>query len=513
MGSSKQIRLGAVMSYVAIGFNSIAGLIYTPWMIHKIGRADYGLYTLATSLLAYFMMDFGVGSALARFIAKYRAEGNEAQVRQLLGLTAKMFLALDFLFLLAVVVLYFFVPGIFAKLEPPELAKFKVIYCIVGFFSVIKFPFLPLNGVFVGYEQFVFLKVADLIRKMLTVVLMVLALTLGYGLYALVLVNALVGLLIIAVQCAFLFWKAAVRVSWRHFDRNLLREIFSFSVWVTLVLLAQRLFVNIAPTILGVFSGTKEIAVFAVGMTVEGYFYMLTNAVGGFFLPRISRMMAANDHAAIEQLLARNGRLQLLLMGAILITFAALGREFIPLWVGRDFARSYFVALLLMIPDLIVSSQQIAYMTLHAQNKVKYHALSLLCTSPISVVMSILLSRVWGAVGAALGICIALLVCHVTMNIVFRRQLRLDVWRFFMTCHCRLLPVFGLSLGVIWGLGMLVPAKSLLIFVPKAGMLTGLHAVLMWVLAMNVYEKDFVKSLAGKVWARTAKNTNGGALG
>lgn len=67
MNSSKQIKLGALISYFAIAFNIVAGLIYTPWMISKIGQSNYGLYTLATSVISMFVMDFGMGAAVTRF--------------------------------------------------------------------------------------------------------------------------------------------------------------------------------------------------------------------------------------------------------------------------------------------------------------------------------------------------------------------------------------------------------------------------------------------------------------
>ena len=43
-----QLKMGAMLAYFTMAFNIVAGLIYTPWMVAKIGQADYGLYTLAT---------------------------------------------------------------------------------------------------------------------------------------------------------------------------------------------------------------------------------------------------------------------------------------------------------------------------------------------------------------------------------------------------------------------------------------------------------------------------------
>ena len=46
-----QIRTGAIISYVALFLNIVIGLLYIPWMINTIGKADYGLYTLAMSVI------------------------------------------------------------------------------------------------------------------------------------------------------------------------------------------------------------------------------------------------------------------------------------------------------------------------------------------------------------------------------------------------------------------------------------------------------------------------------
>ena len=51
---NNQIKLGAIISYLSIGFNILAGLLYTPWMVQQIGKSNYGLYTLATSLITLY---------------------------------------------------------------------------------------------------------------------------------------------------------------------------------------------------------------------------------------------------------------------------------------------------------------------------------------------------------------------------------------------------------------------------------------------------------------------------
>ena len=61
-----QIKFGAILSYVSIAVNIIAGLLYTPWMVNQIGGDDYGLFTIVNSLITLFMVDFGLSAATSR---------------------------------------------------------------------------------------------------------------------------------------------------------------------------------------------------------------------------------------------------------------------------------------------------------------------------------------------------------------------------------------------------------------------------------------------------------------
>ena len=47
-------------------------------MLNMLGQAEYGLYSLANSVVAYLsLLSFGFGSTIIRYIAKYNAEGNK----------------------------------------------------------------------------------------------------------------------------------------------------------------------------------------------------------------------------------------------------------------------------------------------------------------------------------------------------------------------------------------------------------------------------------------------------
>jgi O-antigen/teichoic acid export membrane protein len=193
LNSSKQIKIGALISYGTIAFHIIAGLIYTPWMISKIGQSDFGIYTLATTLITMFVMDFGLGAAVSRFVSKYRAENRQDMVNNFVGLVYKLYLHVDAVILVALLAVYCCMDIVYGNLTPEELEKLRVLYVIVASFSVISFPFSNLNGIITAYESFIALKLCDFFNKALTILLIVIALLFDMGVYALVTVNALVA--------------------------------------------------------------------------------------------------------------------------------------------------------------------------------------------------------------------------------------------------------------------------------------------------------------------------------
>jgi len=490
-----QIKMGAALSYFAIAFNIVAGLIYTPWMVHQIGQSDYGLYTLAGSLIGFFAMDFGLGSAVSRFMSKYQAEGDEQKANDFLGIVFKLYLIIDLILFVVLFVVFLFLENIYGKLTVDELAKLRIIFFIAGLFSLISFPFAPLNGILISNEKFVLLKFCDLIKKLLTIIFMVVALIMGFRLYALVIVNAFVGIIAIAMQLYYVKSKTKTVINFRCKNHAMLKSIFSFSIWTTVIAIALRFVINISPTILGAFSGTSQIAVFAVGTTIEAYTWTFANALNGLFLPKVSRLMINNDKDQVEKLMIRVGRIQLIIIGLIYVGFLSMGKEFIVLWMGSNYSVAYYVALLLITPSIVTLTQEIAYTMLVAINEIKYRAIASVMAAVCSILISVTLAPKFGAIGVGFGICIGTILGSVIgMNIVYSKVLKIDIMTFFKECHLKMILPLALTLILALLLQWLLPVSRMFLFIIKAGFIGIIYLVLLWLLGLNTFEKDLFLS-------------------
>lgn len=497
----KQLKLGALLSYLAIGINIVSALIYSPWMLQKIGAGNYGLYTLATSLINMFMLDFGINSAVSRFVSKYLAEGKQEKINQLLGLIYKLFFIVSAIISIALILVYFFIEKIYVALTPVELEKFKIVYIIAATYSVLSFPLnTTVNGVLNSYEKFVQIKLSDVAHKIATVILIIIALSAGMGLYTLVAITAVVNMTTLLFKQLLIKSSTPVRIDFKYWDKTLLKEIFGFSVWVFINTICSRLIMNICPNILGITAGTFAITIFGFASTIEGYSYTFASALDGMFMPKIARITYGEGTPKdVLPLMIKVGRFQYHLIGLIVIGFAIVGKDFITLWLGKEYIDVYYCAVLLLLPAPFYLSQQIGKNTMVMTNNVKYLTIVNIVKAVINVILAVIFSAFWGAIGACVSICIAYFVRNIINMYLYQKKLNLNMKEFCIKCYGKM--TISIILVLIIGLLMQnhLPVTSWVYLILKIAFIIILYLLTMWLISYDSDEKQVIKNLFKRI--------------
>lgn len=493
MDSSSQIKTGAILSYISIGINVLSGLIYTPWMIHSIGKEDYGLFTLALSVISLFVFDFGLSSAVTRFVSNYLAENRQDKVNNCLGLVYRLYFIIDIFLFLLLSGVYLFIPGIYKELTPEEIEKFKVIYIMAASFSVVSLPFIPVNGILTANEKFTQIKLCDILHKVLVVSTMTIVLLLGYGLYTLVMVNIWSGLIAFVAKswCVFKYTKTTINIS--YFNKNELKELLGFSGWATIISLCKRLIFTISPTIWGFFCGSASIAVFGIANAIEGYVFYFADAISGMFLPRVSRVLI-KENGSILPLMIKVGRIQLFIVSAIIIGFICIGNDFINLWVGEQFNDCYICIILLIIPSFFQLPQEVGTQAIIVQNKVKEQAMVFIVMGLINILLGIFLTWQFGVLGMCVSVSISFFLRTIGLDLIFYKILKIDIFSFFRKTfgNIGVSLIFSLIIGV--GMNHFIISTNWLIFLVKVSLFIAIFCICSS-FALNDYEKDLFKRI------------------
>jgi len=441
-GKIDQIKMGALLSYFAMAVSIVTGLIYTPWMVRIIGQSNYGLYTLSNSLIAIFMLDFGLGSAVSRFVSKYRAEGDQEAVNRIISIIFKLYFAIDALIICVLTGIFFFLDKIYVKLTPAELDTFRILYLMVACSNVISFPLSPLNGILNAYEKFIQLKICDVFHKLFTVALVVLALCFSTHVTTVVAANVISAITTLVIKLIIVKKKIPLRLNFKLGDRGTYKILFNFTVWTTIISVMQRFTHSFAPSVLGITCSSTEIALYSPAVALEGYFYTLATAVNGLFLPRISRYIADKEENKILDLMTKMGRYQITVLGLVFVGFICVGQDFMTLWMGPEYGKSYYCTLIILLPTLISCSQQIASTTVIAKNLIRYQAVFMIFSGVFGLAVSYALSLFIGAIGVCVGTAVTSLMNIIYMSGIYRKKAGINMPSFYKKCWLKAIPCY-----------------------------------------------------------------------
>jgi len=490
-----QLKIGALLSYVVLALQNIVGLLYTPFMLRMMGKSEYGLYSIAASVVAYLtVLDLGFGNAIVRYTAKYRAEGKLEEQYKMFGMFFLLYCGIGLVALLLGGILCFNAENIFdAAMTANELSRTKVILALMVFNLAITFPFSLFGSIITAYEQFVFQKVIAIARIVLNTATMIVLLNLGYKAIAMVVVTTLFNVITLGLNFWYCKYFLKIKLVFARFHWGFLKEVSIYSFWIFLNVIMDRIYWSTGQFVLGAYAGTAVVAVFAVAIQLEHMYMSFSTAISGVFLPKVTAMTVRDsDGKAISDLFVKTGRIQYCVMILVLTGFFLFGRQFIHLWAGDGYDDTYIIAMLFFVPLTVPLIQNLGITILQARNQMKFRSLLYLVISLVSLGAQIPLSKYYGGIGCACAIAGALVLGQIiVMNVYYQVKQNIDIVRFWI-------EIIKMSIvpGVLTVLTYYVLQQYALDSVVKLIMGIVLYLLvylpLFFALSMNAYERDLI---------------------
>lgn len=497
---ASQMKLGAILSYASIAVNLIVGLTYTPFMLRMMGPSEYGLYSLAASIIAYLtVLDLGLGNAIIRYTAKFRAEGKVDEQQRLFG----MFIMLYTVIALVAFLIGFGVVGgsdsIFGEnMTEAEVYRTKIILTLLTFNVAVTFPLSIWGSIMSAYERFVFPKTVSIIRSILNALVMVVLLLYGYRAIAMVVVTTIFNIGTLLLNWVYCKKELSIKVKFSKIDWSLLKEVAVYSFWIFLNVLMDKVYWSTGQIVLGANSGTTAISVFAIAVQLMNYFMLLNVAISNMLLPRFTAMVVKGVESEISDFFIKVSRLQYYLIALVLSGFVLFGKRFVILWAGAAYEPSYYISLALMIPmsiDILLSS---CVKVLQAKNQMMYRSIVCVISALICLLLQIPMSNYFGALGCAFAIVIVFIVQLTLLSFYYQRVQHLNILEMFKNLAKLSVTPFVLCLLYL-GMRQLYENDSIYVFVTSIVIYCILYGVLSYRFVMSNYEKELVAPILQKI--------------
>ncbi len=454
----KEIKIGAILSYLTIGCTMISSLLFTPFMISLLGQKEFGLYSLMIVLVGYLsILDLGLGNAIVRYIARNRAIADKALEASLNGFFLKLFIGIGCLTLLIGFFLFSQVHMIFGQsLSGDQLVKAKVMGYIMTISVAVQFPLGVFTSILQAYEKFIFIKLTTLLQVIVQPLTMLFFLLQGTDAVTLIYIIAIYNILFLVLDAIYCMKVLSIRFTFTLKNIKLIKEIFIYSFYIFITVIVDKIYWQTDQVLLGILKGTEDVAIYAVAMQIVLIFMSLALAISGLFLPRISMLVTKEDGLLeINQLFIKVGAIQFLVVGYILGGFFLFGKEFLLLWLGKDFMAIYAIVLIIMVPFSIDLIQNLGINVLKAKNLFKFRTILLMIVAVVNIIVSIPAIYFYGKMGTAIITACSLLIGNVViMNIYYYKKMGLDILGFWRIIS-RLILAFILAIccsQLLWDL-------------------------------------------------------------
>ncbi len=413
----------------------ISSLVYTPVMLRLLGQSEYGLYQLVNSFVSYLgLLSFGFSGAYMRYYAKYEGENKQSEIKNLNGIFFIIFSLITLLCLGCGLILTKNITLIFGEgLNPEEykIARILMVLMVLGLSTTM------FSTVFTCYatahEQFVFQRLLELLQNILNPFIALPLLISGYGSIGMVTVSTSLVLIKFLVNVIFCRKHLHIRFSFRNLNFSLIKELSSFTFFIFLNEIIDKVNWSLDKVLLGRFSGTVAVSIYGVASNLNLMYQNLLSAISNVFIPKVNRIvMQKHDDKALSDVFIKVGRIQFIMAYLIISGFIFFGKTFIELWAGNGYEESYYVGLLLMIPATMELIQFIGIEIQKAKNMHQARSIVYACISLMNICMSIVLIKKFGALGAAAGTTFSLLIgTWIFMNIYYYKKIGLDIPRFW----------------------------------------------------------------------------------
>ena len=492
---NNQLRLGAVMSYINMALGTIIPMFYTPLMLNLLGQSEYGLFKLASSATSYLsLISFGLGCALVRYYTKFRAEGDKEGEENMYGLFNIIFLIISIITVIVGLVIAFLSGYIYddSLTSDGMIVKMKILVIILTFSTAISFLSSPCTSVVTSHEKFVFLQILNIINTVITPILNLLMLVLGFASIGLAMTGLVINIITRIIYMIYVSNVIDIRPRYNNLPTYLIKELLSFSFWVFIMSIIDKLYNTTDTLIIGYIPSlaTVGVAVYSVGVTFQGMIQGFATGISGIISPKVNMMVFGHStNKKLTDIMIQIGRLQCYIVSLVVSGFIAFGQDFIYLWVGSGYSEAYWVAISVTIPVCIPLVQTVALNIIMAQNKLKFRTIMFACIAVANVIGTILCVDAFGIVGASLVTGITYILGQgLILNWYYWKKIKLDIPRFWKNIGPMFIypAILCICFIVLFKFVTIDSWPMMFVFV---GIYTALFCLFNWCFVMNKYEK------------------------
>jgi O-antigen/teichoic acid export membrane protein len=397
--------------------NLVVMFFLSPFLVHTLGRMEYGIWSLLWVLTGYMgVLDLGVRASTGRHVILYLGKEDHEKVDHTIRTGLGFFTLTGGLVVAIGSLIGWVFPSAFSSVPTEYHGLVKVLLPVMALNVWLSALAAVFSSVIVAHERFDIARGIDLAVLAIRTVGTVFALKWGYG---------ILGLTVVVVVCNLVGllanWAVARRIYRRlrawplMLSKQRARELLGYGIAAFISAIAVKIIGQTSLVVVGAAINVSAVTVFSVGAMLIYYSSTFLDHIGSTFFPPVQRAAARSELGTMRWLFLRQVRLGMILGLVLNVGFIVFARPFIRLWMlGPEFPESA-VSEAAMVMAILAGSKLLLLPTI-GSNELLAATGHIWFTATISIIeagvnlglsISFVLVLRWGLAGVAAGTLVA----------------------------------------------------------------------------------------------------------
>jgi len=396
-------------SWFSLGINVLIGFFLSPFILHRLGDAAFGIWVLIFSITGYYgIFDMGIRSSVIRYIAKFTAVQDKEGLAKFFNTILATYTCIGLVTALLTLILSRYVGSMF-HIQPDFLPTAKLLFLMVGLSVAVGFPLGIFAGMLEGLQRFYLLNFTNIAGLVLRAILTVVALRRGYGLLTIGMITVFLPVLVSILRAILVMRILPIPIRSRYISRDSFREMSNYSGTTFIIQVAYKLRFKTDVIIIGKYLSSVAITQFSIGGRLVDYAGDVVGSMSQIFVPMSSQSDAKGDLGNLRKLFVAGNRASAIIIFPISAILMILGPSIIEAWMGlRYVEQSYPIMLVLLVPMTLVLSQSASPRILFGMARHRTLAWVTSIEAVANLILSIYLVQRMGVIGDAIGTAIPL---------------------------------------------------------------------------------------------------------
>lgn len=412
-GRSEKFVRSVIWNWAGVSVSLITGFLLSPYLFRRLGPEGYGIWALCFSLIEYYwLLDLGVRSATAKFVAHYWTTGEPGKVSEVMSTAlyySCLVAAVTFglvTFLASSIENFFHISATYHDSFRALLMSISASWCLGMVFNLF-------SAALEAVQRFDVTNRITIITTASRAVVWFTVLYRGYGIVALGIATLLNQCLMYALN--YYFFRSvlpACRISFQHAGVAMLKKMWGYGIHTFLQTVSTMALNQGPPILIGHFLPVAFVGFYNLPVRLLQYTVEFISRIGVVTNVNAAALAAREEAQPLAKLAEFANRYCLAAFMPLAILLWTYGDQFFRLWIGAAGAAHAAPLLPILLAGylLAVVAQFSSSMLLLGLGKHQRYAKGLFVEAVLTVAALWLVIPRYGIIGAAWTCAILMLV-------------------------------------------------------------------------------------------------------